>query len=535
MQSTQREGAESVYGAYLAARYAGTRQDVQDAADLYADAMRLEPGSGYISERAFYAALIAGDFDAADSAARSAIAFGGEPRLPSLYLAASSIAEGAPAPDLFVSQTAGRFDALASQILHDWSDVTEGRASEAASRRLSVSAGVSSHVLIHRALVLEAAGMKTDAEGAYRAADAALDLANYSALALGRFLERERRWDEARTVYDRQVARGRPDPEISAAIERADRARRRPPAYTPAEAAARALFPPAALFANAAPADHAILYLRMIQRLDPEFARNTIFLASILEEAGYQEEALAAYQSLEGSAFGERAALEAAWLSFRMGEGEPALDLARREVERTGDSEAVLLLADLYRALGRCEEAIPLYREGETRRADEDLPPEWRLPFFEGVCWQILGDWDAAEARFLEALTIAPDEPRLLNHVGYNWLVLNKNTDRAVDMIERAVAAEPENGAIVDSYGWALFKLGRFEEAVTQLERAVELQPYDPTLNWHLGDAYWRVGREREARFQWRRALDLDPEPREIPLLEARLDGGLDAAPADLE
>jgi len=532
---SERPRAASVYGAYLAARYAGANNDAVDAAAFYADALALEPGSSYISERAFYAAVIAGDFERAEAAARAVIAFGGDAQLSELFLAAAAIADGRPAPDLQVSETPGRLDAVVSQVLRDWSDITAGQPQRAVERRLSVSAGISSHMLIHRALVLEAAGLKEEAESTFRAARAALVLPNYATLSLGSFLERERRRDEAAELYRPLTERVRPDPETVAALERAERSRGRSPAYTPAQAAARALFPPAALFSNAATTDHAVFYLRLIQRLDPDFDRNSLLLATLLEDGEYQEEALAVYQRLAGGVFSERAALASAWLQFRLGDDEPALELARSEVDRRGDSESVLLLGDLYRALGRCEDAIPLYESGELKRAAEGTPPQWRLPFYIGVCRQIEGDWPAAEARYLQALEIAPEEPRLLNHLGYNWLVLNKNLDEAYDMIRRAVAAEPENGAIIDSYGWALFKLGRYEDAVVHLERAVELQPYDPTINWHLGDAYWRVGRVREARFQWSHALGLDPGPRELPLIEARLEDGLDAAPADLE
>ena len=97
-------------------------------------------------------------------------------------------------------------------------------------------------------------------------------------------------------------------------------------------------------------------------------------------------------------------------------------------------------------------------------------------------------------------------------------------------MIERAVQQRQNDGYIVDSMGWVLYRLGH-DEAVTQLERAVQLRPQDPVINDHLGDAYWKVGRRHEARFQWRRALSFEPTDEDKTKIEAKLENGLDNAP----
>ena len=95
-------------------------------------------------------------------------------------------------------------------------------------------------------------------------------------------------------------------------------------------------------------------------------------------------------------------------------------------------------------------------------------------------------------------------------------------------MIQTAVDQSPDSGYIIDSLGWAKFRLGRFEEALPHLERAAELMPVDPIVNDHLGDAYWAVGRKLEAAFQWRRALSFDPEEKEIDRIRRKLEVGLD-------
>jgi tetratricopeptide (TPR) repeat protein len=115
----------------------------------------------------------------------------------------------------------------------------------------------------------------------------------------------------------------------------------------------------------------------------------------------------------------------------------------------------------------------------------------------------------------------------VLNYLGYSWVDQNKNLKEGMSLIEKAVALKPDDGYIVDSLGWAHFKLGNYKDAVRFLERAVELKPEDPVLNDHLGDALWKVGREREARFQWDQALTLEPEPEEVEKIKKKLAEGL--------
>ena len=119
----------------------------------------------------------------------------------------------------------------------------------------------------------------------------------------------------------------------------------------------------------------------------------------------------------------------------------------------------------------------------------------------------------------------------VLNYLGYSWIDQNRNLKQGLALIEKAVKQKPDDGYIVDSLGWAHYRMGNYKEAVKHLERAVELRPEDPVLNDHLGDAYWRVRREREARFQWDQALTLKPEPEDADKIKKKLQKGL-AVPA---
>jgi tetratricopeptide (TPR) repeat protein len=152
---------------------------------------------------------------------------------------------------------------------------------------------------------------------------------------------------------------------------------------------------------------------------------------------------------------------------------------------------------------------------------------QWELLYSRGICHERLKQWEKAESDFLQALALQPEEASVLNYLGYSWVDQGRRLDEALDMIKKAVALRPDDGYIVDSLGWAYYKLGRYDDAVEQLERAVQLRPDDSVLNDHLGDAFWRAGRRLEAKFQWSWALSMKPEAEEIPKLKAKLASGL--------
>ncbi|MGC2781087.1 MAG: tetratricopeptide repeat protein, partial [Bradyrhizobium sp.] len=154
--------------------------------------------------------------------------------------------------------------------------------------------------------------------------------------------------------------------------------------------------------------------------------------------------------------------------------------------------------------------------------------------YYRGICLERSKQWPKAEADMRKALELQPDQPHVLNYLGYSWIDQGVNLDEGMKMIKRAVEQRPDDGYIVDSLGWAYYRIGNYEEAVKNLERAIDLKPEDPTINDHLGDAYWRIGRKLEAKFQWAHARDLKPEAEEQPKIEAKIQNGLtdDPAPA---
>ncbi len=190
------------------------------------------------------------------------------------------------------------------------------------------------------------------------------------------------------------------------------------------------------------------------------------------------------------------------------------------------DTEAIIALGNIQRGRKEFADCADTY----SKAIDTVPTPEksnWVMFYFRGICYERSHQWPAAEADMKKALELFPDQPLVLNYLGYSWVDQGVHLDEGMDMIRRAVEQRPDDGYIVDSLGWAYFRTGNYDEAVKNLERAVELKPDDPTINDHLGDAYWRVGRTLEAHFQWSHAKDLKPEPEDLPKIEAKLKDGL--------
>ncbi|MDU8928449.1 tetratricopeptide repeat protein [Alisedimentitalea sp. MJ-SS2] len=251
-----------------------------------------------------------------------------------------------------------------------------------------------------------------------------------------------------------------------------------------------------------------ILFARLAEYLRPGHIDAILLSAEILDDMEQFDLATEAYRKVprDDPAF-HAAELGRAEALRKADKPDAAIEVLEQLAETHGDLPVVHnTLGDLMRTLERYEDAIGSYdRALALYGKTEDS--QWFVYYARGICHERTGDWPQAEADFRKALEIDPDRPEVLNYLGYSLVEKSDKLDEALELIERAVAARPDSGYIVDSLGWALYRLGRYDEAVGHMERAAELMSIDPIVNDHLGDVYWAVGRYREAEFQWKRAL----------------------------
>ena len=277
-----------------------------------------------------------------------------------------------------------------------------------------------------------------------------------------------------------------------------------------------------------------MVFSRLALRLDPDFDLATLLIAEILDDRQQHGEALALYDTVpDTSAYRLMAELRAVSSLVDLDRMDEAVDRLNALADRRPRQiDPLVRLGDLYRSTENWNGAISAYNRAFSRLPAGD-PGSWSMYYSRGISLERDEQWDRAEADFLKALELRPEQPYVLNYLGYTWIDQGRNLPRATQMIEQAVALRPNDGYIVDSLGWAMYRQERYGEAVEHLERAVELLPTDATINDHLGDAYWRVGRRQEARFQWQRALSFDPNEELATTIEHKLQAGLPAVQSD--
>ena len=299
------------------------------------------------------------------------------------------------------------------------------------------------------------------------------------------------------------------------------------PKYTAAQGTALSFYLATAPQTSQALGDAPAVYFAMAVYLDPDLHVAKTLWADTLDNADRRPEAIEILQSIPESSIHHTSAQgQLAWALRREGQDMEALKVARKTLIQTDNRNIRIQLADLLQSLGRDGEAEATFTE--VIDADEAAGRyDWRIYFARGGARERLGEWPPAENDLKTAMTLNPDNPTIMNYLGYSWIDRGINLQDGLDLIEQALRLAPNNGAITDSLGWAHYKMGNYERAIFYLERAASLEPDLAEVLDHLGDAYWQVGRFKEAGFQWERALKYSTDDEEIRRLRKKLDGGI--------
>ena len=520
---------KGAFGDYLTGRLAEQEGDLDIAADRLRAALARDAGVPEVANQAFVAAVLAGRPDAARLAAGVA-----DNAVAQLVLANRDAKtenwEGAEA----------RFAALPQQgltqilrpLLVAWAQAGARRTTAALSGLLPALdeqrfRGV---VALHAALIADLGGLTPDADRLYGVARTEYGSLN---LRLGQILAswqaRQGNVEEARrTVRDTVAANG----DLALARDALERDVENRQVRNATDGLAEAYLAMAASLRQQNANDSAQVLLRLALDVREDFTAARLLLADI-QEVNKQPEAAA--QTLAGVPSTDPLAAvvtlrRASLLDSTGQEDEAARMLEALAQEHPDRPEPLVQIGDSLRRRNRFHEAAEAY-DRAVARIGTPSRANWPLFYERGIAFERDGQWPKAEADFQYALQLAPDQPNVLNYLGYAWVDRGHEVDRARQMIERAVQQRPDDGAFIDSLGWVELRQGDTAGALKNLERAVELQPEDPVINAHLGDALDAVGRRREAEFQWRRALNLHPEPEDQARIERKLRDA-EAAPA---
>ncbi|HEY3696358.1 tetratricopeptide repeat protein [Phenylobacterium sp.] len=519
--------SHSAYGLFLAGEGAMNDGRSHEAGEFFSHVRSGGEDEGLVGERAFTAALLAGEVDKAAALAPDGEQVSeGAKRLALLVKAVKAMADGdgKAAKVLLSGEEIGFPHRPAAALLAPWASAMAGDVDGSVVRpEVRGDKLVDYFGQLGQAYLFERARRYDEAETDFKAVTGSDRPGEMVVLAYGGFLERRARRADAIALYDASLARDPDSQGLKAARERTAANKPAPPAPTLKQGAAQALLAPAATMLAAKQNQLALADLRLALRLDPDRDEAWVMVGDVKADEGDQEAARAAYgMPKPGSLEYPSARAKLAWTYQADKDTATALKLAR-EGAASGDTDARLTLADLLRVNEQYEESAQIV----SALIAQSKSPEWRLLYARGVAYERLDRWPEAERDLEAALKLQPDEPELLNYLGYSWIDRGIRLKEALAMVQKAVAANPKSGAMTDSLGWAYYRLGDYRKAVELLETAVELEAGEPEINDHLGDAYWRVGRRDEARFQWRRVLTLDPEPKIKAGAMAKLEAGL--------
>jgi tetratricopeptide (TPR) repeat protein len=520
-------------GSYLAARHAGLERDALAAAAYYRNALKRDPKNGELLDRAFLSLLVGGNIDEAVKFAERVAKADGSDRVARLVLGVNDLKrkQYAAANRDLTRSVRGPITDLTATLLIAWSEFGAGDVKKAVATidKLQGPDWYGIFKDLHAGMILDAAGQKADAgkrlEQAYKVDTSAPRVVE----AYGSWLSRNRSPKDALAIFEK-LDQGMPrHPLILDSIAKLKKGEKLPQLVTSSPGGgAEALYGLGASLGRRGGEDLGLVYLQLALYLSPDHPLALLSLADLYESLKKPELAIKAYERIPASSpLHRNAAIQMATdLDSLDRTDESEKKLQELVKEYPDDLEAVLALGGVLRSHKKFAECADAYSKG----IDLIGKPEksnWVIFYFRGMCYERSHQWPKAEADLKKALELYPDQPQVFNYLGYSWIDQGVNLDEGMAMIKKAVQAKPDDGYIVDSLGWAYFKLGHYDEAVKNLEHAIELKPQDPTINDHLGDAYWQVGRKLEARFQWAHARDLKPEPEDLPKIEAKLKDGL--------
>lgn len=533
--------AQTASGAYLAALQAEFREDYAAAVQYYDRALADMPQNRGLLQNTVIAHVAMGDVAGARAPAEKLASLDPANQVAALVRLADALAaEDYAAAEAALAAVGPTFNPLLLGLVAGWIDVgrEDFTAAQAKFDAMTANDGLAAYGQYHKALALALAGDFMSAEAILAGGpEGPLHLDRNALMAHVEILAQIDREPEALALVEAALSSGIPDPMLTDLRDMLASGAEVPFDQIRAakDGAAEAYFTLAEALSLEESPRVALVQARLASHIRPDLQEARLLAAELLETSGRNVLAAEALAEVpENSPWFLTAKIRLA--STQQASGDVAAGIATLEALAEANPDQIEVhsaLGDAFRTAERFPDAVAAYSSA-IERIETPQPAHWVLYYTRGISNERADDWEAAERDFRRALELQPDQPLVLNYLGYSLVEKGRNLDEALAMIEGAVAGQPDDGFITDSLGWVLYRLGRFDEAVPHMLRAVELVPDDPVVNDHLGDVLWKVGRTREAEFQWRRALSFGPaEELDMDRLREKLDIGLDRVLAD--
>ncbi len=527
--------ATNQLGGYLAGRLARGLSDTHAAAGYYSMALAKDADNEALMAQTFDMESIEGNWPRAEQLAIELSKLKSDHRMSRLLLGLAEFKRGhfKEAEEFFVAASVNPIGELTGLLARSWLRQADGRTKEALDLLDSTKQPDWAQAMIryHRALLADVGSRKVEARATYEKLASSDQRSLRSTLASAQSSANGGDIKGAQKVLQAYFDKLRGEAHPSAvALQKQLAAGERPPLLvtTASQGLSEALFGLGEALAGEGGVGPGAVFLQYALYLEPRFPFALASLANVYEGTRNYARAIEVYEQITpGTPLESAIDIRKAFDLNSLERVEEAKALLEQVAEREPtDVKPLDALGSIMRGQKRWDEAISYY----TRAIAVIKKPEarhWSYFYARGTSYERVHKWPLAEADLQAALKLSPDEPTVLNYLGYSWVDQNKNLKAGLQLIEKAVKLKPEDGYIVDSLGWAHYRMGNFKEANRWLERAVELRPDDPVLNDHFGDSLWRVGREREAAFQWNQALSLKPEPEDADKIQKKLKSGL--------
>lgn len=537
----EKELLESPYshtGSYLAARHARRVKDNDQASHYFSHALSHDPYDIDLMKETVRTYVMSGRMDEAAEVARSLSSLKQGSQVSRLVLFINVLKKGnliEARSEVEKMQKFGLFGII-QPILMGWMDTAEGKAPDKIELPESLHGLEYFNHLIHYQLALmnDVADNRRAAREHYQQALKDLSLASYRMIvAAMQFYHRVGEHEMAdRLLVD--FVKANPNSQLLddsnyAEIEKdlmpEDREKL---VRNASQGVAEFLYTVAGVLFSEDVSSETQMYLRMAIYLRPEMQDGLLMLGNLMEDQKELAEATKYYAMVQGQGpIYRRAQVRLAFALDELNKKEEAVTILNKlAASFPQHTDHYVTLGDIFRRHNQYREAVTAYSSALKTLGNNITEEHWPILFARGISYERSGEWEKAEQDFQSALKIYPDQPDVLNYLGYSWLVQGKKLDEAKKMLEQAISERPEDPHIIDSMGWAFYMLGDYENALKYMEDAVDRMPHDPTVNDHLGDVLYRIGRKTEAKFQWERALTFGPEEDDRKRIEQKLKTG---------